>query len=509
MSYTPSNRRLVKNTMFMYSRTFLLMIIGVFTSRITLEALGVNGYGTINVVSGFVGLFSIISGSLTAACQRFITYEMEAKNHSVQDVFNASLKIHILLCLALILIAETVGLYFVEYKLNIPADEYKAVQWVYQCSIASLLLTLVNIPYNAIIISYERLNVFAYMSLFEGVLKFLVVLLLLYLPGDKLVIYSLLTLGSAIIMRTILQMYCHKQFRKEVKIRIKTNSVLFKNIFGFAGWTFLGNAATICSNQGVNIVINLFCGVVVNAARGIAVMVEGIITSFVTNFTTALNPQITKSYASNNDLQIIELVQLGIRITFFLMLLISVPVIIAADDILHIWFVEVPEYAVSFVRLTLIIAIIQAFGNPFLTLLLATGKIRSYQITVGVITIMNLPISYLLLYLRYSPESVYILNIAISVIAFILRLIYLNKITRINTAKYFDNILIRMILSGAVCVALSSLLYNSFTAIDNFLKLVAFGAGSVLISIVTIVLIGINASDRSKIASSVCYKLKG
>lgn len=507
MTYTPSKTRMVKNTAFLYVRTLLLLVIGVFTSRITLQALGVNGYGTVNVVSGFVAMFAIISGSLTGTCQRFLTYEMGAKNHAVREVFNASLKIHIILAAVLVLIAETIGLYFVENKLNIPVEDSAAVQWVYQCSVISMILSLLNIPYNAIIISYERLNIFAYFSLIEGVLKLLVVFLLLYLGGNKLIIYSLLTLASAIIMRLIFQIYCRNQFREDVRFKIRTNSTLFKNIFGFAGWTFLGNTATICSNQGVNIVINLFCGVVVNAARGIAMMVESVVTSFVTNFTTALNPQITKSFASGNHSQIIELVQLGFRLTFFLMLLISVPVVISSNELLHIWFTEVPDYAAIFVNLTLIIATIQAIGNPFLTLLLATGKIRNYQITAGILTFLNLPLSYLFLYLGYSPICTYILNIIISIMTFIVRLYYLKRSTQIKTLRYFDTVFLRMVLCGFTCVIGTLFLFKIMGPIDNVIKLTFLGLGSTLLSLVFWNYIGLNSTERHKVRAIILAKI--
>lgn len=505
MTYTPSKTRMVKNTAFLYMRTLLLLIIGVFTSRITLQALGVNGYGTVNVVSGFVAMFAIISGSLTGACQRFLTYEMGAKNHEVREVFNASLKIHIILAAVLVLIAETIGLYFVEYKLNIPVEDHAAVQWVYQCSVISMILALLNIPYNAIIISYERLNIFAYFSLIEGALKLLVVFLLLYLEGNKLIIYSLLTLASAIIMRLIFQIYCRKQFREEVRFKIRTNSTLFKNIFGFAGWTFLGNAATICSNQGVNIIINIFCGVVVNAARGIAVMIEGVISTFVNNFTTALNPQITKTYASKDYKQLISLINIGVRTTLFLMLIIAVPVIYSAKELLQIWFVEVPQYTVTFVQLTLVVALIQAIGNPFLTLLLASGKIRNYQIFAGTVTFINLPGSYVLLKYGFSPISVYILAIAVSVVTFLGRLIFIHKTlaVKLNSVYYTS---VKLIPAVIIAFAANYAVYMMFT-IDSLLKLFFFGFLSLFTNIIIVYALGITTKERTMLLSRLRQKI--
>lgn len=501
MTYNPSKTRVVKNTAFLYARTLLLMVIGVFTSRITLQALGVDGYGTVNVVSGFVGLFALISGSLTGACQRFLTYEMGAGKHTVREVFNASLKIHIILAVILILVAETVGLYIVQYKLNIPPGDSNAVQWVYQTSVIAVVISLLNIPYNALIISYERLNVFAYFSLLEGALKFIVVFLLLYIDGNKLIIYSVLTLVSSIIIRIAYQIYTRRQFSEDIKFTYKTDKALFKSIFGFAGWTFLGNAATICSNQGVNIVLNLFCGVVVNAARGIAVMIENVIISFVNNFTTALNPQITKTYASNEHEQLIELVRLGVRITLFLMLIIAIPVIYSADELLHIWFVDVPDYSVSFVRLTLIVAIIQAVGNPFLTLLLASGKIRNYQVFAGVVTFLNLPGSYVLLNYGFSPVSIYLLAVAIALVTFFGRLVFIHMTMKVNLdAVYFSTI---KLVPAVILFCLTNYGLYMLFSIDSLLKLILFGMLATMVNIMIIYALGISNQERSVILTKI------
>lgn len=508
MTYNPSKSRIVKNTAFLYMRTLLLLAIGVITSRITLQALGIDNYGIVNVVSGFVGMFSLVSGSLTAACQRFIIYELGSDKCDIRSVFSASMYIHIALCIIILILAETVGLYFVNHSLNLPDGRYVAVQWVYQCSILSFILSLINIPFNAMIIAHERMKIFAYISLLEVALKLIVVITLLYIDSDKLIIYALLGLATSIIVRITFQIYCHHAFGENIKLKRKINRNLTTQIFGFAGWSFFGNAATICSNQGVNIVINIFCGVTVNAARGIAVMVEGIITNFVTNFTTALNPQITKAYASNENNKLIGLMQLGFKITFFLMLVISVPVIISAKELLHVWFVDVPQYAVSFVRLTLLIAIVQAISNPFLTLLLATGKIKGYQLIAGVLTMMNLPLSYLLLYESFSPVIVYILNLIISSITFVCKLIYLKKNIEIKIKAYFENIILRLLICGITSTILSILYYELFDDINNIFKLFLFGSGSAFLTALCILFIGLPYTDRVKCISTIRARLQ-
>lgn len=501
-----SNKRLAKNTIFLYIRTFVLLIIGVFTSRITLQALGVDNYGIVNVVSGFVAMFSLISGSLTAACQRFITFELGREESDVHGVFNTSVIVHLVLSVFVVIIAETIGLYFVNHKLNLPESEFYAIQWVYQCSIISFILSLINIPYNAIIIAHEKMRVFAYISLLEGVLKLLIVIALLYINSDKLILYSILGLCASIIIRLTFQFYCRKVFRDLVKVNFAFKPALMRKIFGFAGWSFIGNTATILSNQGVNMILNIFCGVVVNAARGIAVMIENVVNNFVYNFTTALNPQITKSYAANEVTRFEKLIEMGMRYSFYLMIIIVIPIIIVCNDILHVWFSVVPEYTTSFVQLTLINALVIAIGSPFLTALLATGKIRLYQIIVGGITLLNLPGSYLLLKLNFSPTSTYLLLITISFSSFLIRLFFVRKYANVRIRKIAKSVLLKLFPVGLLSFIFSYLL-SIFIQHHNILGLALFAIASCLVTMVTIYGLGLGKEDQKKVNNFVCQRL--
>lgn len=488
-------KRLTQNTVFLYFRTILLLFIGVFTSRITLQALGVDNYGVVNVVSGFIGMFSIINVSLTGACQRFITYSLGDSKGDLKSVFSASVYIHIILTLIFITLAETIGLYAVNNILNLPKENHGAIIWLYQCSVISFSLSLLNIPYNSIIIAHEKLKVFAYISILEGVLKLGLALAILYIHTNTLMLYATLTLFSAIIVRATFQIYCRKTFNDSIKLTRKVNKDIIKKLFSFAGWTFIGNFATISSNQGVNIVINIFCGVAVNAARGLAMMVESVISSFVNNFTTALDPQITKSYARGEEDNLQKLSVTGLRITFYLMLFMAVPVIITSKEILHIWFLEVPGYTTIFVQLSLILAFIQAMGKPFLTILLATGNIRNYQLYAGTITFMNLPISYLLLYLGFSPTCVYITAITIMCMTILGRFYFIKQLTNLKIIGYF-----KLLLKLAVILLVSTIIirtsYELFIEIDNIFKLAAFGILSILINAILIYACGLTHEER-------------
>ena len=505
MSYQASNKRLVKNTAFLYARTLILLVLGVFTSRITLQALGVDNYGIVNVVSGFVAMFTLVSSSLTGACQRFLTFELGKADGDIRKIFCASFYIHVFLSLLIVIIAETFGLYFINHHLNLPPGRGTAVQWVFQCSIASLVISLINIPYNAMIIAYEKMKIFAYISLLEGALKLAVVLTLLLSKTDVLILYALLGLTSSIIIRAVFQIYCRRTFKDAIKVRNRPDKEVVRSIFGFAGWSFIGNAATLFSNQGVNIVLNIFSGVAVNAARGLASMIESVVVSFVDNFTTALNPQITKAYASNEREQMYSLVHLGMRISFFFMIIISIPVIIAAPQLLSIWFTEVPEYTVIFVRLTLCVATIHALGKPFLTVLLATGDIKTYQLVVGTITFLNLPLSYIALKLGYGPVSVYVIALIIVLCTFFIRLLFVKHKASITIDHTIKIIIFKFSYIAMISIIASWGIYK-LIKISNIITLGIYLSVSALCICFVLFVFGLNTNEKKQIiAKSIKY----
>lgn len=505
MAYSTSKKRVVKNTAFLYIRTLIMLVIGVFTSRITLQALGVDDYGIINVVGGFVGMFSLISGSLTTACQRFLTYEMERADCNIRSVFSATLYIHFALSAIVLLLAETVGLYFIYNCLNLPQERYAAIFWVYQCSIISFILTLINVPFNALIVAHEKMDVYAYLSMLEVVLKLIVVILLLYAPTDKLILYAVLGLISSIILRITFQTYCHRKFGKDIKLKKNFDRKLIKEIFGFAGWSFVGNTAFIASNQGVNMIINIFCGVVVNAARGIAVMVENVIFSFVSNFTTAINPQITKAYATAQYDQLQDMTLLGLKVTFYLMLIMATPITISAPELLQIWFTTVPNYTSAFVRITLISATIQAIGNPFMTMLFATGRIRNYQLFSGTLLFLNLPGSYVLLKHGFPPTSVYFLSVVIAAIIFSCRFIFIKRQTGLPIGKYILQLVYFIPILG-IC-AITNVAIYWLLPIENIFQLALYGILTLIINLITIYFFGINHNERQQANTFIQQKL--
>lgn len=430
------NKKIAKNTLLLYARMILLMLVSLYTSRVILNGLGVADYGIYNVVGGVVTMFSMLSGSLTAAISRFLTFELGTGNkEKLKSIFSASVTIQIALSFIVLVLAETVGLWFMNEKLIITDDRLCAANWCYQFSIITFVINLISVPYNSAIIAHERMSAFAYISILEAVGKLLIALGIVFSPIDSLIFYGLMVAVLAIIIRIIYGWYCKKNFN-ECKYYFVWDKKLLSQMFAFAGWNFIGSSATILRDQGGNIILNLFFGPTVNAARAIAIKVNSVLTGFVNNFMTALNPQITKSYASGDiDNMMILLIQ-GARLSFYMLLLLSLPVLLNTNYLLVAWLKLIPEHTVSFVQLTLILAMHECLAYPLTTAMLATGKIKKYQIVAGGLNLMNLPIAYICLCLGMIPESIVIVAIVFSVLVQIVRLGLLKSMIKLNVTEF-------------------------------------------------------------------------
>lgn len=391
-----NNKRIAKNTMLLYVRMLLTIIVGLYTSRVVLNTLGVNDYGIYNVVGGIVAMLAFLNSAMTAASQRFISFELGTQNlQKLKNVFCTSITIHITIACIIFIIAETLGLWFLNTHMNIPVDRMTAANWVYQCSILTFIITVISVPYNACIVAHEHMKAFAYISIIEVTLKLIIVYLLLILPTDKLIVYAILVLCISLIIRLIYSIYCKKNF-KECTYQFKFNKRLFKEMFAFAGWSIIGNLGFSLKDQGSNIILNLFYGTAINAARGVALQVNGIINTFSNNFIMALNPQITKQYAAGHIKESIQLVYAGCRYSFFLLSIISIPIIINLDYLLSLWLGTVPTYTVEFLYFSLIAALINSMAIPLVTAMQATGKIKTFQITICIIMLCELPLAYIM-----------------------------------------------------------------------------------------------------------------
>ena len=413
MTTSENNKRIAKNTLFLYFRQLLVMAVSLYTVRVVLAALGEEDYGIYNVVGGFVTMFNILSGALSIAISRFITYEMGQPDMTVsrlQHIFSSSILIQIGMGLLISLLIGTFGVWFVEYKMVIPAERLDVTFYVLWFSTISFFINLLSIPYNALIIAHEQMKAFAYISILEVALKLLVAYLLIVVPVDKLWLYALSMVLVALIVRFAYVVYCKRHFA-ECRFVWGLDKDLLKRMFTFSGWAFLGNGAVILKDQGSNILLNLFGGPVVNSARGIAMQVNTAAYSFVTNFMQASNPQITKNYAAGDLAAMHSLIIKSGKFSFFIMLILLLPLSANIDYVLKLWLVNVPAHTTNFVVLTLIYSLVDCFVNPLITGTLAQGNIKPYEIALTGIYLVNFVASYVCLKLGMVVESVFVLNI--------------------------------------------------------------------------------------------------
>lgn len=489
-----NNKRIAKNTLLLYVRMLFLMAVSLYTSRIVLNALGVVDFGIYNVVGGMVAMFSMLSGSLSAAITRFITYELgKGDRENLKTIFSSAVSIQIGLSAIVILLAELVGVWFLNEKMNIPDNRIIAANWVFQFSILTFVINLISVPYNASIIAHERMSAFAYISILEAIGKLSIAFLITISSIDRLILYAILMCVVALIVRSTYSIYCRKHF-EECTYHFIFDKALLKQMFGFAGWNFIGATSSVLRDQGGNVVINLFCGPAANAARGIAFQVNNAISGFVTNFMTAMNPQITKSYAAGDRDYMMTLIYQGARFSFYMLLLLSLPVLMNTHYILSLWLKIVPDHAVLFVQLVLVFAMSESISNPLITAMLATGKIRNYQLVVGGLQMMNLPVSYLLLRMGMFPEVVIVVAIVISQCCLAARLLMLRGMIGLSVRKYLNKVYINVLAVTTIAAVLPFLMTNFLT--ESFLNFTLSSLVAIICTGVTIYYVGCNKAER-------------
>ena len=447
-----NNKRIAKNTLFLYFRTILIMLVTLYTSRVVLNTLGVEDFGVYNAVGGVVSMFAVISGALSNAISRYITYGLgKGDKEKLKMIFCTSVNIQIIIALIIFVLCEIVGLWFLNSRMNIPEDRLVAANWVLHCSLLTFVVNLISVPYNACIIAHEHMNAYAYISIFDAILKMSVAYLLIVSPVDKLIAYSVLLFVTALGVRLLYGFYCGRHF-KECKYKPIYDRVLFKEMMGFAGWNFFGNATSVLNIQGVNILINVFFGVVANSARGIASQIDAAVNQLVVTFTTAVNPQITKSYAQGDSQRLNYLVCKGAKFSFFLLLLFAVPLFFEADTILKIWLVNVPEGASLFTRLALIGALVTILGNTGYTACLATGNIKKYSIVITLIGNLNFIFTWIAYNLGASVEMTYYIYILVYIVVLIARLMLMKEILQFPISIYFKEVIGKILLPTMMAI---------------------------------------------------------
>lgn len=501
-----NSKLLAKNTIIMYIRMFVMMIIGLYTSRVILNTLGIEDYGIYNVVGGVVAMFSIISSSLSSSVSRFLTFEIGRGDFErLKQVFSTSVVVQIVLAIGVMIIIEILGVWFLNYKMNIPAARMEAANFVMQCSILSFGLSIINTPFNASIIAHERFGIFAYLTLSDSILKLLIVFLLSVTPYDPLKTYAILLLTVTVFVQLIYLIYCRRHFN-ECRFELKCNKALIKEMGGFAGWSFFGNTSWILNSQGIDILINLFFGVTLNAARGIANQVNNIVQGFVSNFMTALNPQITKSYAKGDFEYLQRLVFQGAKYSYFLMLFFALPLCLETKQILVLWLKIIPEYAVPFVRLTLISTMIFVLGNTLTSSQSACGKIKKSAIVTSLFTFVEFPLTYICFYLHMSPVSCYIIHIVIYALLIFIKIWLVKEFIKISYLDYCKEVLLRTALVTVFTFVFPFICYKIIP--ESNIRLFYICILSMVMCFVGIYYIGINKNERMAIITFLNNKLR-
>ena len=445
-----NNRRIAKNTLLLYFRMLFMMVVSLYTSRVVLNTLGIVDYGINNVVGGVITMLGFLTNSLGAASSRYITYDLGKGDINVMKRTFGNIKcIHYILAGIILLIGETLGLWFVMSQLQIPSVRFTAAIWVYQFSVFSSIIGIISVPYNATIIAHENMSAFAYISLVDAILKLLIVYCLTVIPYDKLIVYAFLFFCIQVFDRMIYFIYCSKHF-EETHSGLCYDKTLFKDIFSFAGWTMGGNLAVVGFTQGLNILLNMFFGPVVNAARGIAVQVQNICQQFCNNFQMALNPQLIKSYAEGNKNVMHNLLFKSSKFSFFILYFIAIPLMLETNLVLKVWLGVVPEYTVTFLRLILIIGLLFSLSNPIIISVHATGKLKRFQLVEGTMLLMIVPIAYILLkFFGIPPEYVFVVHIVVELCTQFVRLKIGLPMIGLNLKDYFSKV-IRPILAVAL-----------------------------------------------------------
>lgn len=500
-----NNRRLAKNTLYLYFRTFFVMLIAIYTSRVVLDSLGVENYGIYNVVGGFVSMFSMLSGTLTAASQRFIAFELGKSKPEIRKIFSTTLTTHFFIAIIIFILLESLGIWFLNYKMNISAERLSAANWVFQCSVITFCINIISIPYNAAIIAYEKMSVFAYISIFEVLAKLGVAYILYIVSFDVLIVYAFLMLAISIVLRAIYGWYCSKTF-KECRYMFLFDKQTFKNIIGFSGWNFIGSSAAILNGQGINLLINIFFGVFFNASRGIATQVETALNSFVQNFVMALNPQITKTYASGDYNYVNKVIYFGTKYTFYLFLVLCVPIFLNTEYILSLWLKQVPNYTALFIRYGIVYSLCQSLSQCIYITMLASGKIKKYQIIVGTLSLMAFPTAYLFFKFGYPCEFGYVSMIIFSFICFISRIFLLKDILPgFSISTFIHKTLLPIIYSLSLTIICFYYLHNII--IDGFISFIIYMLTSVIVTLGLIYFIGLTKIERSFVLNFLSKKI--
>lgn len=500
-------KRVAKNTLILYLRMLVLMVIGLYTSRITLNALGVTDYGIYNVVGGVVVLMSFINNAMAGGTQRFINVAIGKRDQKqLNKIISNALILHAIIAVTCLLIAETVGLWFLNTHMVIPIERIEAANWVYQLSVITFLVSILIVPYRASIVAHEKMSAFAWITIFDVFMKLIVVLSLLFVDTDKLIMYAFLLVFHNLVTQYIYVWYCRKNF-EECSIKSLTyDKQLANSMFSFSLWTIVGNLSFIAHTQGIGIIINLFFGVTVNAAQGVANQVNGIVKQFVSNFLLAFNPQVVKTYAAGEINEMHNLVLRGSKTALLLVSFFVVPLIIETPSILQLWLKIVPDYAVIFVRLILLLTFFDSYSSLLATAKGATGDIKVYQIVLTLIGLFHLPLAWIFFKLGYEPYWAQIIYVCIIVLLQIIRTWFVCRSINLSQSIFYKEVILRsycaIIMGSFIPLLLHFNIEESLSRI-----IIVCGLSCVLIALFAF-LIGFNKKERNALSRFIVKRIK-
>lgn len=500
-----SSKRIAKNTAMLYFRMLLTMIVSLYTSRIVLSTLGVEDFGVYNIVGSIVAMSAIITNTFTGAIQRFLSFEIGANNpEKLKKVFSISLTLQLLIAVLIFVLAETIGLWMLNTKLVIPPERMDAARWVFQFSVLSFIIATIQAPFNASLIAHENMKVYAYVSILEVTLKLLLVFLLTRLHYDKLVMYAVLMFSVSFLIAAIYRFYSRSKYQ-ECRFAFSWDKKLFKSMLEYSGWNLYGSLSMIALDQGINILINLFFGPALNAARGIAMNVRTAVYGFFYNFQLSVNPQIIKAYASNEKEHMMKLVFQSSKFSFFLLFFIVSPILIETPYLLDLWLVKTPDHAILFCQLILINTLIECLSGPLGTAASATSKIKGFQLIIGTLMLLGFPMAWIALSLGYSAESTVVVLIIVSCLSFVARLFVLKGLIGLPIRSFLDKIIVPILLVVILfCILPLATLSTMPSGLPRFLL---NGFLSVILNSSTIYIFGLNKEERDFLIKSLKQKL--
>lgn len=461
-SYQSANKRIIKNTMLMYIRMLISMVVSLYTTRVVIQALGVSDYGIFNVVSGFVTMLAFINGSMVASTRRYLTISIA--NDSIEQqkqVFSTSFYIHLGISLLITLVAVTFGYWFIEHKMVVPVEQVGTTKWVFTFSLFSILALCLTVPHNALVIANEKMGVFSILSLVDVFFKLAIAIAIARLNSDRLIIYAFLYNFTAVIVRLLYVWYCHRNFAN-VSYKCSMDLSLYKNMISFATYNLYSTLALSTYQQGINILLNMFFNPIVNAARGIAVQVQGLATVLASNFQQAVDPQITKNHATGDNIRMLSLIYKSSKISYILVFLITFPIIVETEFILKLWLGTIPEYTIRFVQLSLCIVLLDVITNPLTTAVLASGYIKKYQIVVGSFLLAIVVVAYIALKIGISPVGVYVINVIMIFLLFLIKLFMAAPLIKMTLSEYCKDSVIPTMLFTILSILIYTCLYYIF-----------------------------------------------